>query len=207
MESVQHAETSPRRGSQAMSETDITTHDAGHTTRPSALGDLRFAGTIATGLVAGTLGLGAIAAPLVGWRDWPSGLTPQDQPTTVQLAKPAAERAANVGRSSGRLPGMGTAPGGASALAALGGSALNGGAAGTAGTATGGLGALALTPSSVAGSGSRGAAAKGTTEVGTSGASSTGTVSTTGTVSFSAPSTADSDHDGLPDAYEAANGL
>jgi hypothetical protein len=32
----------------------------------TALRDLRFAGTVATGLVAGTLGLGALAAPLVG---------------------------------------------------------------------------------------------------------------------------------------------
>ncbi len=47
-----------------MSDTD-TTYIA---PRPSALGDLRFAGTIATGLVAGTLGLGALAAPLVGWK-------------------------------------------------------------------------------------------------------------------------------------------
>src|SRR6478609_5621824 len=53
-----------------MSDTD-TTHNA---PRPSALGDLRLAGTIATGLVAGTLGLGALAAPLVGWKDWPSAL-------------------------------------------------------------------------------------------------------------------------------------
>src|ERR1700759_4308001 len=74
MEPVELADTSRGRGSQAMSDTDITTFETGRTTRPSALGDLRFAGVIATGIVAGTLGLGALAAPLVGWKDWPSAL-------------------------------------------------------------------------------------------------------------------------------------
>src|SRR6185437_10343952 len=142
MDPIQLADTSRGRGNQAMSDTEITTFENGRMTRPSALGDLRFAGTIATGLVAGTLGLGALAAPLVGWRDWPSALTPGSQPTTVQLAKPAAQRAANLARSHGRVPGTGTAPGGASALSALGGSALNGGTAGGTATAAGGLGAL-----------------------------------------------------------------
>src|SRR6059058_5337112 len=131
MEALELADTSRGRGSQAMSDTDITTFDTGRMTRPSALGDLRFAGTIATGLVAGTLGLGALAAPLVGWRDWPSGLS-ADQPTTVQLAKPAAQRSANTARGHGQLPGTSTSaqvPGGASALAALGGTPLGGGTA------------------------------------------------------------------------------
>src|SRR3954462_1533620 len=43
--------------------------------RGSAFGHLRFAGTVPPGLVAATLGLGALAAPLVGWRDWPAGLS------------------------------------------------------------------------------------------------------------------------------------
>src|SRR3954468_5699348 len=142
MESLQHADTSRGRGSQAMSDTDITTFETSRMTRPSALGDLRFAGTIATGLVAGTLGLGALAAPLVGWRDWPSGLS-TDQPTTVQLAKPAAQRSANTARGRGQVPG-GTqrVPGGASALAALG-TPLGG--AGTAAGGSTGLGLLTAT--------------------------------------------------------------
>src|SRR4051794_15474000 len=146
MESLQHADTSRGRGSQAMSDTDITTSESGRMTRPSALGDLRFAGTIATGLVAGTLGLGALAAPLVGWRDWPGALT-QDQPTTVQLAKPTAARTGNTARSRGQVPGTGQqTPGGASALTGLGGSPLGTGATG--GTAAGGLGVIAIgTPS------------------------------------------------------------
>src|ERR1700760_4895835 len=110
MEPVQHADTSRGRGSQAMSDTDLTHLESGRMTRPSALGDLRFAGTVATGLVAGTLGLGALAAPLVGWRDWPSGLQ-ADQPTTVQLAKPAALRPqGNTTSSRGRVPGTSAPP-------------------------------------------------------------------------------------------------
>src|SRR3954465_11973109 len=123
MGSVQHADTSRGRGSQAMSDPDITTFENSRMTRPSALGDLRFAGTIATGLVAGTLGLGALAAPLVGWRDWPSGLQ-QDETTTVHLAKPEARKAARPAQTPGRagaVPGTAAqAPGGASALTTLG---------------------------------------------------------------------------------------
>src|SRR4051794_6449265 len=121
-----------------MSDTDITTLETSRMTRPSALGDLRFAGTIAAGLVAGTLGLGALAAPLVGWRDWPSGLT-QDQPTTVQLPKPSAARTANTARSRGQVPGGAQLPGGASALSGLGGSPLS-----VASGAAAGLGVLAV---------------------------------------------------------------
>src|SRR3954465_8334454 len=118
MEPVQHADTGHGRGSQIMLDTDIHTAQTARGTRPSALGDLRFAGTVATGLVAGTLGLGALAAPLVGWRDWPSGRTPA-QPATVQLAKPAAQRSANTARGRGQVPGGSQRlPGGASALAA-----------------------------------------------------------------------------------------
>ena len=75
MDRVQLADTSPRKGMPDMSDTDTTYSMTPRTARPSALGDLRFAGTIAAGLVAGTLGLGALAAPLVGWKDWPSALT------------------------------------------------------------------------------------------------------------------------------------
>ena len=69
-----------------MSDTDNTYAMTARDARPTALGDLRFAGTIATGLVAGTLGLGAIALPLVGWKDWPQGLTQESASAPVQLA-------------------------------------------------------------------------------------------------------------------------
>ena len=45
-------------------------------TRPMALRDLRFAGTVAAGLVAGVLGVGALSAPLLGWTEWPDALQP-----------------------------------------------------------------------------------------------------------------------------------
>src|SRR3954465_6156485 len=94
--------TLPVEGETSLSDTDITTLDtARETTRPTAMGDLRLAGTIAAGLVPGTLGLGALAAPLVGWRDWPSGLQ-QDQTSTVQLAKTEARKAAPPPPTRGR---------------------------------------------------------------------------------------------------------
>src|SRR3954471_1834094 len=51
-------------------------------TRP-VVRDLRFAGTVAAGLCAGVLGVGAIAAPLVGWNDWPEALKPGNDGTLV----------------------------------------------------------------------------------------------------------------------------
>jgi hypothetical protein len=70
-----------------MSDTDSTYSTSPRTARPTALGDLRFAGTIAAGLVAGALGLGALATPLVGWKDWPSALTQQATSQPVVMAK------------------------------------------------------------------------------------------------------------------------
>src|SRR3954452_9690591 len=86
MDRVQLADTPHGRGCQNMSDTDTTYATA----RPSAIGDLRFAGTIATGLVAGTLGLGALAAPLVGWKDWPAGL--EKDATSAQIVRLATPR-------------------------------------------------------------------------------------------------------------------
>ena len=78
-----------------MSDTDSTYTMNPGAARPTALGDLRFAGTIAAGLVAGTLGLGALAAPLVGWKDWPSALTQQATSQPVVLAKALPPQARN----------------------------------------------------------------------------------------------------------------
>jgi len=79
------------------------------TPRPSAMGDLRFAGTIAAGLVAGTLGLGALAAPLVGWKDWPSALQSDATTQQVRLAAPQTpaerQRPANGPGSTQNVPG------------------------------------------------------------------------------------------------------
>ncbi len=88
-----------------MSDTDNTYAMTARASRPTALGDLRFAGTIAAGFVAGTLGLGALAAPLVGWKDWPSGLTQQASSSPLKLAKPYIpqdrQRADSAHRSAG----------------------------------------------------------------------------------------------------------
>src|SRR3954465_6665212 len=123
MEPVQHADTGHGRGSQIMLDTDIHTAQTARGTRPSALGDLRLAGTVATGLVAGTLGLGALAAPLVGWKGWPSGLQASEQAGTAKLAHPAiakAPRGKSPVRNGKGAAGTATPlPGGATALAGL----------------------------------------------------------------------------------------
>src|SRR3954470_2368921 len=127
MDRVQLADTPRGRGCQNMSDTDTTYATA----RPSAIGDLRFAGTIATGLVAGTLGLGALAAPLVGWKDWPSGLDKRASATQIRLAPPRTPQPRTaVGKRTGTDTGtLGTQVqgGGATPLTALG---LPGGAGG-----------------------------------------------------------------------------
>src|SRR4051812_23309632 len=140
MEPVQHADTGHGRGSQIMLDTDIQRAQTARGTRPSALGDLRFAGTVATGLVAGTLGLGALAAPLVGWRDWPSGLTASDSPGTAKLANPTPPK--SQAARPGKRPGTGNpTPGGATALTGIG---LSGG---TGGGSPLGIGGISLTNS------------------------------------------------------------
>ena len=53
-----------------------TNREARRPVRSVGLRDLRFAGTVAAGLVAGVLGVGALSAPLLGWTDWPDGLKP-----------------------------------------------------------------------------------------------------------------------------------
>src|SRR6185312_10142432 len=95
-----------------MSDTDSTYTMNPGAARPTALGDLRFAGTIAAGLVAGTLGLGAPAAPLVGWKDWPAGLTQQASSAPLKLAKPYEPKTGNerTPRTGQPTPGGATIP-------------------------------------------------------------------------------------------------
>ena len=99
-----------------MSDTDSTYSMNPGAARPTTLGDLRFAGTVAAGLVAGTLGLGALAAPLVGWKDWPSALTQQATSQPVVLAKAAEAKARNEQPPRKNRP----APGGATVLDTIG---------------------------------------------------------------------------------------
>src|SRR5688500_19295664 len=53
-----------------------TNREASGGARRLAVRDLRFAGTVAAGLVAGVLGVGALSAPLLGWTNWPDSLKP-----------------------------------------------------------------------------------------------------------------------------------
>ena len=186
-----------------MLDTDIQRTQIARTTRPSALGDLRLAGTVATGLVAGTLGLGALAAPLVGWKDWPSGLQTSAHNGTARLSPPAVPKAS--GGKSGARDGKGAngtvvpIPGGATPLAGL---TLTG----TGGTpAAGGLGGITLGGGgggSQPTSNSQGVAPqiKGTASPSKSGGSFPG-------VSFAQPNQIDTDGDHIPDIVESANGL
>jgi hypothetical protein len=175
-----------------MLDTDIQRAQTARGTRPSALGDLRFAGTVATGLVAGTLGLGALAAPLVGWRDWPSGLQASEGTGTAQLAKPTPVK--SQGTKPGGTGGRPT-PGGATALTGL-------GIPGATGGSPLGTGGISLTNSITATP--RPERSSSTTAGQTESDTSSGTFATVG---FTAPDTNDSDGDGMPDVYETANGL
>src|SRR5919108_5994903 len=103
-------------------ETDLsltnTNREATGTSRPLALRDLRFAGTVAAGLVAGVLGVGALSAPLLGWTDWPDALQPggnQRQPVVMSAPdqRPATAQPprspARTATGPSAVPGVGTA--------------------------------------------------------------------------------------------------
>src|SRR5689334_22547728 len=116
MDRVQLADTSPWKGMPDMSDTDTTNSMNSRAARPTALGDLHLAGTVAAGLVAGTLGLGALATPLVGWKDWPAALTTQATSQPVVLAKAEQAQARNEHKVRKNRP----APGAQSVLVNVG---------------------------------------------------------------------------------------
>src|SRR5690349_16938373 len=62
---------------------------------------LKFAGALAAGLVAGILGVGAIAVPLIGWNEWPQALSPSGG---GQVELSAAGRATGERRGSEQAP-------------------------------------------------------------------------------------------------------
>ena len=173
-----------------MSDTDTTYSLNGPAPRPSALGDLRFAGTIATGLVAGTLGLGALAAPLVGWKDWPSGLEKDAASMPVRLATPKAQQPPAGSRENGPGNGGGeqSGPNGAAPISV----SIPGAGAG------GSFPIVAIT----------GPGTSETSARDTDGSAPTSTARTgSGTGSWSAPAfpavdTADDDGDNIPNDYE-----
>src|SRR5215212_1170115 len=72
--------------------------------------DLRFAGTVAAGLCAGVLGVGAIAVPLVGWNDWPQALsTSSGKPITLSTATGAGPTGAIALVTASGAPASGPA--------------------------------------------------------------------------------------------------
>src|SRR3954470_15620511 len=101
--------------------------------RAGGLRDLRFAGIVAAGLVAGVLGVGALSAPLLGWTDWPDQLQPGGNDTNLTMKAPALRQTFTQDRPGSRtstgpagVPGVGLAT--AAVIAA---------ATGTTGTGTG----------------------------------------------------------------------
>src|SRR5215207_9250996 len=118
--------------------------DSNNSRRTSTTGrDLKFAGTIAAALVAGVLGVGAIAVPLVGWNDWPQALSPSSGDTiriSTATDRSAAQRDTGNSGSERNTPRVTvTGPSGALALlpATTGGSAAGGPSTAAAGTPAG----------------------------------------------------------------------
>src|SRR4051794_26993493 len=84
--------------------------------RSLGLRDLRFAGTVAAGLVAGVLGVGALSAPLLGWTDWPDKLQPGGGNDSALVMKaPAPGQTVTQER-----PGHSTAPTGPAGVPGVG---------------------------------------------------------------------------------------
>jgi len=167
------------------------------TTRPSALGDLRLAGSVATGLVAGTLGLGALAAPLVGWRDWPSALQSAPSAGNYQLAKPqaATQRPGKPGPKGGASKAPAAKPGSATAIGGFTpATALPAGGPAAGGAISIGPAGLTVTPRPQHSS----AQTQSSASTGDKGATFSG-------AQFTAPT--DTDQDNIPDDYENANNL
>src|SRR4051794_38990016 len=96
--------------------TDHNTSSRSRATRP-VIRDLRFAGTVAAGLCAGVLGVGAIVAPLVGWNKLPSSLTSGSE-HTLPVTPPAIPSSTTASRDNRGRTGTGTGIGVVSANAA-----------------------------------------------------------------------------------------
>jgi hypothetical protein len=172
-----------------MTDQDISRR-TGRDQRPGALRDLRFAGTVAAGLVAGVLGVGAIAAPLVGWSEWPAKLSPERDGALTLNAPERSTPTSRPGPSgSGGAPAPAAVPG-AVPVAAPGGITLVPATPGGAGAGPGAADrdAAARPRSGLSGAGG--------------GPERSGRFGSTGFVEA-----ADSDGDGMQDAYEQANQL
>src|SRR5262245_16714750 len=115
-----------------------TNREARRSVRSGGLRDLRFAGTVAAGLVAGVLGVGALSVPLLGWNDWPSALkSGSDSPVTMSSPvqqSPITPPPSTGGRPTPSGPAAVPVVGAGSALVISTGAAIIG--AGTAGGST-----------------------------------------------------------------------
>src|SRR3954462_9260695 len=115
-----------------------TNREARRPERSVGLRDLRFAGTVAAGLVAGVLGVGALSAPLLGWTDWPDALQPGSNPGVVMPSAQQRPTVALPPSSGDRTPsGPSAVPGiGVTALVAAPGVSVTSPAGTTGGTPT-----------------------------------------------------------------------
>src|ERR1044071_6847014 len=169
-----------------------TNREARRSERSVGLRDLRFAGTVAAGLVAGVLGVGALSAPLLGWTDWPDQLQPGGGNAAVTMRSPQLRQdIAQPPRT-----GSGPPPAGPSAIPG-------------AGTVT----ALVITPrtgttvSGNAGTGNGGTPASPQSQPVGSSVQGDGSGTNFGGTGFVTPTnTADSDGDAMPDAWENTYG-
>src|SRR4051794_21555510 len=154
--------------------------------------DLRFAGTVAAGLVAGVLGVGALTAPLLGWTQWPSA--PGQPETTKVTLRPTVETKTSPASKSpagtpGATPGIVVPVAGGTSVA----------------PPPAGRPASSRAPAARTGTGG-GTPTTRTSVTGGAGTSQSG-APVSGLGATSASNNADSDHDGMPDFYEMANGL
>ena len=161
--------------------------------------DLRFAGTVAAGLCAGVLGVGAIAVPLVGWNDWPQALTSSNG-DPIRLTTVTGGGATGSAGAKTRYTPRTTISGPTGAIALL----TASGAPSSPGTAvSGGTGSSGASGGSAAG-GTRTVKRSRTDLTGAGGGStSSGKFRANGF----ADAPADSDGDGIADDYERAQGL
>jgi hypothetical protein len=65
-----------------------------------AVGDVRFAGVVAVGLVGGVLAIGALASPMLGWSGSTASVLPEHEQTVRLGEPPAAARRAGVAPGS-----------------------------------------------------------------------------------------------------------
>src|SRR5688572_19707080 len=119
-----------RRADLAMTDTN---REASGGARRLVVRDLRFAGTVAAGLVAGVLGVGALSAPLLGWSEWSDTLQPGGGENNAVTMVAPSEREATIESNGSGSAGAG-AENVTSLVAATGTSIIGAGSAVTTGS-------------------------------------------------------------------------